>query len=127
LLTTWDLFRLTRSYLKLVWKHEHIQAVFYQSGRIEPVPQHYELIGVVEYFWEKAGAVGVRLEAPELRLGDRIAFELSVEFEEQDVESLQADKNPVSQAEGGMLAGIQTFLHKDQLKKGIRVFRVVQS
>ena len=38
LLTTWDLFRLARSYLKLGWKHEHIQALFYQNGRIEPSP-----------------------------------------------------------------------------------------
>lgn len=58
LLTTWDLFRLARSYLKLGWKHAHIQALFYQNGRIEPIPKHYEFIGVVERFWEKAGAVG---------------------------------------------------------------------
>jgi hypothetical protein len=123
LLTTWDLFRLAHSYLKLGWKHEHIQALFYQNGRIEPIPKHYEFIGVVERFWEKVGAVGVRIEAAMLRVGNRIAFELPVEFEEQCVESLQVDKNPVSQAEVGMLAGIQTSLHKGQLKKGTRVFR----
>ena len=125
LLTTWDLFRLARSYLKLGWQHEHIQALFYKSGRVEPVPQHYELIGIVEHIWEKAGAVGVRIEAAVLRLGDRIAFELPVEFEEHGVESLQVDKNPVSQAEVGMLAGIQTSMHKGQLKKGTRVFRLI--
>ena len=59
--------------------------------------------------------------------GDRIAFELPVEFEEQDVESLQVDKNSISQAEIGMLAGIQTSLRKGQLKKGTRVFRLVKS
>jgi hypothetical protein len=60
-----------------------------------------------------------------LRVGNRIAFELPVEFEEQCVESLQVDKNPVSQAEVGMLAGIQTSLHKGQLKKGTRVFQLM--
>jgi hypothetical protein len=127
LLTTWDLFKLARSYLKLGWKHDYIQALFYQSGRIEPVPKHYEFIGVVEHFWEKVGVVGVRIEASILMRGDRIAFELPVEFEEQEVESLQADKNPIFQAEIGMLAGIQTSLQKGQLKKGTRVFRLVQS
>ena len=98
----------------------------YQSGRIEPVPQHYELIGVVEHFWEHAGAAGVRIGASVLRPVDRIAFELPVEFEEQAVQSLQVNKNPVFQVETGMLAGIQTSLHKEQLKKGTRVFRLRQ-
>ncbi|MFQ5882745.1 MAG: hypothetical protein ACE5I9_09795 [Candidatus Methylomirabilales bacterium] len=125
LLTTWDLFRLTRSYLKNGWKHEYIKGLFYQSGRIDPVPKHYEFIGVVEHFWEKAEAVGVRIEMAALRKGDRIAFELPVEFEEQTVESLQVDKKPVDQAEIGMLAGILTNLTREQAKKRIRVFRVI--
>ena len=126
LLTTWDLFRLVRSYLKLHWKHEYIKDLFYVSGRIEPTPKHYEFIGVMERFWERVGVVGVRIETSILTRGDRIAFELPIEFEEQEVTSLQVDKNPVSQAETGMLAGIQTFLHKEQLKKGTRVFRLMQ-
>jgi hypothetical protein len=127
LLTTWDLFRLARSYLRNGWKHEHIKGLFYQSGRIEPIPRHYAFIGVVEHFWEKVSAVGVRIKTSVRRQGDRIAFELPVEFEEQDVESLQVDKNAVSEVESGMLAGIRTSLHKGQLKKGIRVFRLTQS
>ena len=127
LLTPWDLFTLARRFLKRGWKHDYIQALFYQSGRIEPIPKHDEFIGIVEHFWEKVSVVGVRIEASMLMRGERIAFELPVEFEEQDVESLQVDKNPVSQAEIGMLGGIQTSLPKGQLKKGTRVFRLVQS
>ena len=99
----------------------------YQSGRVEPIPRHYEFIGVVEHFWEKAGAVGVRIKTSVLRQGDRIAFELPVEFEEQDVESLEVDKHPVSQVESGMLVAIKTSLDKGRLKKGARVFRLIQS
>lgn len=99
LLTTWDLYRLTRSCLKWSclkygWKHEYIKPLSYESGRIEPVPKHYEFIGVVGHLWEKAKAVAVLIKAAELRQGDRIAFELPVEFEEQDVESLQVDRQP---------------------------------
>ena len=95
LLTTWDLFRLVRSYLKNGWQHEQVKTLFYQSGRTEPVPNHYEFVGIVEHFWEKAEAIGVRIEAAELKQGDRIAFELPVEFEEQNVEFLQVDKQQI--------------------------------
>jgi hypothetical protein len=55
LLTTWELFRLTRNYLKHGWTHEQVREVFYRHGHIEPIPTHYEFIGVIEHFWEKAG------------------------------------------------------------------------
>jgi hypothetical protein len=83
---------------------EYVKELFYLSGRIEPIPKHYEFIGVVERFWERVDAVGVRMEASILTRGDRIAFKLPVEFEEQAVQSLQ----------------------KEQLKKGTRVFRLRQ-
>ena len=124
LLTTWDLFRLTRSYLKNRWQHEHIRSLFSNTGRIEPIPSHYEFIGVVEHYWEKAEVVGVRVKAVDLKLRDRISFELPVEFEEQDVGSLEVENKPEDKAEIGMLAGIKTYLAKEQAKKGIRVFRV---
>ncbi len=127
LLTTWDIFRLLRGYLKNDWKHEHVRPLFYQSGRIEPVPNHYELVGVVEHFWEKPGAVGVRVEAAEINQGDSIAYELSGEFKEQVVDSLQVENEPVTKAEVGALAGIKTPLTKKQARKGVRVFRLAVS
>ena len=78
----------------------------------------------MEHFWPKVSAVGVRVQESELNLGDRIAFEFPVEFEEQHVESLQVDREPVEQVEIGQLAGIETHLTKDQVKKGVRVFLV---
>lgn len=124
LLTTWDLFRLVRSYLNNGWQHEQVKTLFYQSGQIEPVPIHYEFVGIVEHFWEKAEAIGVQIEAAELKQGDRIAFELPIEFEEQNVESLQVDKQQREKAEIGMLAGIKTKFTKERVKKGVRVFRL---
>jgi hypothetical protein len=126
LLTTVDLWRLTRSYLNNGWKHEHIKSLFYQIGRIEPVPKHYEFIGNVDHFYPTPKAVTVWIEAAKLKQGDRIAFELPNIFEEQEVKSLQVDNKPVELAEVGMLAGISTHLTKEQAKKGIRVFRLVE-
>lgn len=87
---------------------------------------HYEFIGSVEHFRPNIEVVSVRIKAGELRQGDRIAFELPVEFEEQEVESLQVNKESVEVAEVGMLAGLLTHLTKEQAKKGVRVFRLVK-
>ncbi|MEQ9623157.1 hypothetical protein [Coleofasciculus chthonoplastes] len=126
LLTTWDLFRLTRNYLKHGWTHEQVRDVFYRHGHIEPIPTHYEFIGVIEHFWEKAEAVGVRIQSSLLQQGDWIAFEFSVEFEEQEVVSLQEDRKPVQQVSIEGLAGIKTHFTKDKMKKNVRVFRLLK-
>jgi hypothetical protein len=127
LLTTWELFRLTRNYLKHGWTHEQVREVFYRHGHIEPIPTHYEFIGVIEHFWEKAEAVGVRIKASLLQRGDCIAFEFPVEFEEQEVVSLEENRKSVEQVEIGGLAGIKTHFTKDQMKNNVRVFRLVKS
>ncbi len=75
----------------------------------------------------KAGAVGVRIQASLLQRGDCIAFEFPVEFEEQEVVSLEENRNSVEQVEIGGLAGIKTSFTKDQMKKNVRVFRLVKS
>jgi len=124
LITTWDLYRLIRSYIKLGWKHEHIKSLFYQVGRISPVPNHYEYIGTIEHFWPKASVVGVNIEEHELSIGDTIAFEFPIEFEEQKIRSLQVDKATVEKSNVGDLAGIQTHLTKEQARKKIRVYRI---
>jgi hypothetical protein len=77
--------------------------LFYQNGRIESMPHHYQFVGVIEDFWERPGAVGVRVEAAEIEQGARIAFELAGEFEEQVVESPQVEKATVTKAQAGML------------------------
>ena len=60
-------------------------------------------------------------------MGDRIAFELPVEFEEQVIESLQLDDVPVTEVLEGQVAGIKTPFTKDQLRKGTPVYRVINS
>lgn len=124
LMTTWDLFRLARSFGKLNWKSEDVKPLFFTAGRIRPVPLHYEFAGIVEHFWEKAGAVGLRLQAGELTEGDRVAFEWPIEFEEQIAYSLQVENEQVKIARASELVGIKTALSKHQLRNGTRVFRV---
>jgi hypothetical protein len=125
LMTAWDLYRLLRSCLKNSWQPEHVKPLFYKSGRISPVPEHYEFVGITERFIERLGVIGVRIVTEKIEQGDRIAFELPVEFQEQNIESLQVDGEPVDKAEESLLAGIKTSLAKEQARKGIRVFRLI--
>jgi hypothetical protein len=126
LMTSWDLFRLLRSFQKLGWKPENVKPLFYGFGRVEAVPAHYKLVGQVEQFWEKPGAVGIRLSDGALATGDRIAYQLPVEFEEETIESLQLEGAPANRADQGSLAGIKTSLTKDQARKGVRVYRATE-
>lgn len=123
LLTTWELYRLARSYLRNDWKPEQVHDLFYRAGTIEPIPSHYELIGEVNQFFEKAGALTIYLSAP-ISSDDKLAYELPIEFEEERVPSLQLDDQTVEQAETGAEVGVKTNLSKGQARKGTRVFRV---
>ena len=125
-LTTWDLFRLVRSFEQNQWTHEDIQPLFYQDGRIEIMPAHYELLGVIERFYPKHSAVSIEIQQGALKCGDRIAFELPVTFEEEDVTEIRDENIPVLEMTAGSLAGIQTRLSKEQARKGVRVYRIVK-
>ncbi|HJR06080.1 MAG TPA: hypothetical protein VJ842_02190 [Pyrinomonadaceae bacterium] len=124
LLTTWDLYRLVRNYIKHKWQPEHVKDLFYKIGRIEPIPSHYEYVGTVERYLDKIEVMGIRIENAEIKLGDRIALELPIEFEEQFVISLQVDTIDIERASLSTLAGIKTHLSKQQVRIGTRVFRL---
>lgn len=127
LMTAWDLHKLLRSYMRNGWQPEHVKPIFSGNGRILPVPVHYEPVGVIERFIENRGVVGISVTEGALRHGDRIAFELPVEFVEQDIETLQIDNQQVEEVNVGSLAGAQTVLTKGQARVGTRVFRVAQT
>jgi hypothetical protein len=123
-LTTWDLFRLVRNFIKHGWKHEQIKNLFYKDGRVEPIPSHYHYAGRITYFWDDLQVIAIQVEEGEIKLGDRLAFECPVEFEEQIIESLQIDKKPVEQVVAGTLVAMKTILTKEQAREGTRVYLV---
>lgn len=124
LMTTWDLYRLVRGAIRWGWKPEYTQPVLYRLGRIDPLPAHYEFMGTVAHVYPEKAVVSVQIDAVGLSKDDRIAFELDVEFEEQDVTSLQVEKADVQTAAVGTRAGIVTHLNRAKLKIGTRVFLV---
>jgi len=124
LMTSWDLFRLVRNFLQLGWRPDDVRPLLYRHGRIEAVPAHYEYVGVIERYWEKVGVVGIRVVEAAVQQGDRIAYELPIDYVEQEVQSLQAERLAVASAAAGVLAGVKTNLTKKQARTGVRVFRV---
>jgi hypothetical protein len=124
LLTTWDLFRLVRGYQRNGWSTEDVKNLFYRPGRIEPVPSQYELVGTVEAFWERPGALALAVSGAPIRVGDLVAYELPVDFLEERVTSLRLDDDEVPEASAGSLVGLKTTLGKVQARKHVRVFRV---
>jgi hypothetical protein len=121
LMTTWDLFRLLRSFIRNNWRPEDVQPVFYRQGRIDPVPEHYEFLGTVAKVFKTSFGVVV---LKELRQGDRIAIETPVEFVEQTVESLVVDETPVEVAKAEDRTGIRPIFAKGVVREKARVFCV---
>jgi hypothetical protein len=126
LLTTWDLFRLVRGFMAHGWRHDDIAELFVSDGRIQPIPAHYKFIGLVDEYWDKASVLGLHLASGELRTGDRVAYELPVEFIEEDVTSLELNHAEIEAAGADDYVGLKTKLSKKQARKGVRVYRVKQ-
>ncbi len=124
LLTTWDLFRLARGFIRNGWTHDQVRGLFYRHGRIEPVPYHYDFVGVIDGLWEQAGALGLQLAGGRVAVGDVLAYELKVDFIEEAVTSLRLDDQPVTEASGSAHVGVATGLTKTQARDGTRVFRI---
>jgi hypothetical protein len=123
LVTTWDLYRLVRGIITHHWVRSNVEELFLTKGRMSPVPTHYTPIGTIAHVWKEASAVGVELTGGMPRIGDRIAYELSVDFAEEDVTSLEIDNSSVEKAPVGAPTGIKTNL-TSQLRKGTKIYLV---
>jgi hypothetical protein len=122
LLTGWDLFRLVRGFLRNGWVSDQVKPLFYKTGRILPVPIHYEPVGFVKQVWKPAFSVAI--ESTGIRVGDRIAVEFSVDFAELEVTSLQLGNASVAEANVGNEIGISRPENLDRLRPGLRVYRI---
>ncbi|MBN1804425.1 MAG: hypothetical protein JW837_04180 [Sedimentisphaerales bacterium] len=124
LMTTWDLYRLVRSFLRNSWKHEHVKPIFYRPCRMPIIPENYEYVGVINQIWPKKEAFSVLLEKRSLGESDKIALETPVEIIEYDVISLQIEGKSVQQAMAAVEVGIRTKEFPSPLKKGYRVYKI---
>ena len=104
LMTAWDLYRLVMNSKKLGWRSEHVKPVFYKKGRIDAVPGHYQYIGTIARAW--TDKFGVAIEQGELHVGDRVAVEFPIEFEEIPMDSIRVDDIDVEHAKSGDPVGV---------------------
>lgn len=125
LLTTWDLWRLVRSFHRNGWQPGQVKPIFYRKGRIEPVPANYEYAGDIVKIWPERGTFGVVLQAKELKVGDRISFEFPTEFVEHTIVSLHVEGKATQYAIQSNNTGIQLVGGLPLLKEAMRVFRIL--
>ena len=123
LLTTWALYRFVKNRMKNTWSYEYIKPLFYQHGRIEVIPQHYEPLGKIAHVFPEAGAFGLDLQ-DSLEIDDRIAVQFPIEFEEITIESLRINNVSVEKANSGDPVGTTWPPEKPLLKEGLHVFKV---
>ncbi|HEY8750213.1 MAG TPA: hypothetical protein VIM11_19670 [Tepidisphaeraceae bacterium] len=124
LMTTWDLFRILRNKEHLGWPEDATKAIFYRTGLIRPVPAHYQYIGTIAKAW--SDKFGVVIEEQELRVGDRIAVEFPILFEETEVGSIRVNDQNVQHAKPGDPAGVLWDESKPKVRKGMKVYRIAK-
>lgn len=122
LITAWDLYRLVQNSRKLGWGYDKVRALFYRKGRIVAVPTHYVYLGKIVKAW--TDKLGVVLEHDEIHVGERLAVEFPIEFEETSVDSIQVKDQNVTTAKAGDPAGFLWPAGKPKLREGLRVFRI---
>lgn len=122
LLTAWELYRLVRNKEKWNWASKDVLPLFYDKGRILPVPKHYVPIGTIAKAW--SDKFGVILEADELRAGDTIAVEFPILFEEVVIDSIQVEDKTVELATRNDRVGLLWPHHELKLREGAVVYVV---
>lgn len=123
LMTSWDLYRFVRNFRKLGWHSDNVKPIFYKRGRIEVVPLNYQFIGRIAKAW--TDKFGVVIENGELRIGERIAIEFPIEFEEDQVDSIRVNDQNVETASVGDPVGLLWPAAGPKLREGMRVYRIV--
>lgn len=125
LMTAFDLYRLVVNMRKHGWSAEQVMAVFYSHQRIEAVPAHYRYIGTVAK--AMTGKFGVVISENSIAVGDRIAVEGPIYFDEADVGSIQIEGSAVERAQEGDPAGFLWPEGNAKIREGMRVFAIQKS
>lgn len=103
LMTTWEIFKILRNMERLNWLPVHVKPIFYRTGRIEAVPEHYTPVGKIEKIWSAAFRLNPSMD---IEKDSRLAIESGDEFIEIRVNSIQVDQKEVEVAPEGLNSGI---------------------
>lgn len=98
LISTWDLFLLIRGMMKWKWDPEAIRNLFYISGRISRLPGNYRSVAEIVKYYEQIGVISVLVNENKIYKGQRIGYITSEGYLEEDILSLQIEKQDVEEA-----------------------------
>ena len=79
-----------------------------------------KLVGEVTHYFGKISVAVVKL-SDSLSIGDKIFIEGATTKLEQEVKSMQIDKNPVEKAEAGQSIGLKV---DDKVREGDKVYKL---
>jgi selenocysteine-specific translation elongation factor len=79
-----------------------------------------KLIGKVTHYFSKINVAGIQLSGT-LKVGDKISIEGATTNFEENIDSMQIDNKPVTEAKAGDMIGIKV---KDKTRMGDNVFIV---
>lgn len=122
LMTAFDVYRLIVNMRKHGWPAEQVKPVFYRSHRIECVPVHYRYLGIVAV--ALTGKFGVVLTENSITVGEGIAVEGPIYFDETEVKSIHIDDRSAETANVGDRAGFLWPAEKLKIRVGMRVFAI---
>jgi hypothetical protein len=117
ILTTWDLFLLTKGAMKWKWDYKIIRELLYNKGRTSRIPSIYKPLGKIVHYWDDIGVVGVEVSENEIHKGQYIGYITPTGYLEEEVTSLQINNEDVDKASLGQTVGIKTLYSKKQLGK----------
>lgn len=122
LMTTFDLYRLVLNKQKHSWPTRFVKPLLYEKQRIKITPTHYQYIGTVSKVFSEF--FGMHILQNSINIGDRLAIEGDIYFEEIEVNSLQVNNSDVQSATVGDPAGFKWPMTAMKLKPGMRVYAV---
>ncbi|QGZ54291.1 hypothetical protein [Paraburkholderia acidiphila] len=121
LMTSFDLYRIIVNMRRWNWTSSDVMPLLYASKRIGVVPAHYEYIGTVAGVWPKAKAFGVVIESGVVKVGDTLAIEGPIYFEELPVPSIRVNNSDVQSATIDDQAGFPSE-SEARIREGMRVY-----
>ena len=117
-MSTWDLFKLLRSYRRCGWNHSEVREIFESLGRLRPIPPGFSELGPIGHVWKQSDAFGVVLTSGSVSVGDRYLVEASDGVWEGVVESLQVGDSSVETAVAGNEVGLKGSLDISRVREG---------
>lgn len=123
LITTWELYLLARGMAEWKWPQSSVQDVLYVSRKTPVVPSHYFPLGTVKRVWSEVLVASIQVDSGSLHRGDRIGFVSPEGFWEEDAESLEIDRQQVSEAKSGSTVGVRVT-SLDHVPKGATVYLI---